>query len=250
MDPLTISAASGIRSRIESLELLANNIANQTTAGYKADQAFYSLYVAPEALASSRENATGPPPTLPVIERQWTNFSQGTLIPTGNPLDIAVSGEGFFVVRGPSGFLYTRNGSFHLTNEGVIQTQQGYPVLDRKNAPIQMDPELPVTITADGSIQQAGQALADIRLVKFSDPSVLRKRAGSYFWTDAPGIRPQPATGAKLLQGKLESANVTPAEAAVRLVDVMRQFEMLQRAVRLGSEMYRKAVEEVARVGS
>ena len=249
MDPLTIAAASGIRSRIESLELLANNLANQTTAGYKSDQPFYSLYVAPEALGFPSTDGTGPP-TLPVVERQWTNFAQGMLTPTGNPLDLGISGPGFFTVRGPSGLLYTRNGHFHLSRGGVIETEEGYPLLDSKKVPIRLDPQRPVTITSGGLVQQNGQTVATVRLVRFPDSSVLRKRAGSYFFSGRGKVQPVPAAGAKLVQGKLEDANVSPAEAAVRLVDVMRQFEMLQRAVHLGTEMYRKAIEDVARVGS
>jgi len=94
MDALTAIAASGLRSRMESLDLLANNIANATTGGYKSDREFYSLYSAPEAESLS---------TMPVIERPWTDFSQGSLRRTGNPLDLALSGKGFFAVTGPAG---------------------------------------------------------------------------------------------------------------------------------------------------
>src|SRR5271169_2056345 len=107
MDPLTISAASGLRSRMESLDMLANNIANASTSGYKADREFYSLYAAPEA-----EGPISGPDTLPVIERPWTDLSQGEVRSTGNPLDVALQGKGFFAVNGPGGPMYTRDGSF------------------------------------------------------------------------------------------------------------------------------------------
>src|ERR1700758_5179085 len=107
MDSLTAIAASGLRARMESLDLLANNVANASTGGYKADREFYSLYVAPEAQGSDAAS------TMPVIERPWTDLSQGLLQPTGNPLDLALSGNGFFTVQGPGGPLYTRNGGFH-----------------------------------------------------------------------------------------------------------------------------------------
>src|ERR1041385_5684143 len=106
MDSLTATAASGLRSRMESLELLANNVANATTGGYKADREFFSLYLAPDAQDSE------PPTTMPVIERPWIDLSQGVLQSTGNSLDVALSGTGFFSVAGPAGPLYTRNGSF------------------------------------------------------------------------------------------------------------------------------------------
>src|SRR5690242_11527836 len=107
MDPLTATAASGLRARMESLELLANNVANASTGGYKADREFYSLYVAPEAEAD-------PISTMPVIEKPWIDLSQGVVRGTGNQLDVALDGKGFFAVDGPRGPLYTRNGSFHL----------------------------------------------------------------------------------------------------------------------------------------
>src|SRR5215213_8626224 len=91
MDALSVSAASGMRSRMEALDLLANNIANSSTTGYKADREFYNLYVAPEAMDTGEM-----PTTAPVVERHWTDFSQGTTSPTGNSLDLALSGKGFF----------------------------------------------------------------------------------------------------------------------------------------------------------
>src|SRR5271165_4333912 len=97
MDPMTAIAASGLRARMDSLDLLANNMANSSTGGYKADREFYSLYMAPEAQAS------GSSTTMPVVERPWTDLSQGLLTNTGNALDVALSGKGFFTVSGPNG---------------------------------------------------------------------------------------------------------------------------------------------------
>src|ERR1700690_2723679 len=92
MDTLTIAAAGGMRARMESLDMLANNLANTETGGYKTDREFYNLYVSAEAAGLG----DGPAATLPVIERPWTDFSQGTLRATGSPLDLALSGKGFF----------------------------------------------------------------------------------------------------------------------------------------------------------
>ena len=107
MDPLLISAASGMKARTESLDMLANNIANSGTAGFKTDRESYGLY--------QQE--------LPVIEKQWTDFSQGALVPTGNPLDLGLSGQGFFALNSPAGTVYARNGQF--------QIGQREPVADR-----------------------------------------------------------------------------------------------------------------------
>jgi flagellar basal-body rod protein FlgF len=242
MDPLTAIAASGLRARMESLELLANNIANASTGGYKADREFYSLYVAPdvdEALS-----------TMPVIERPWIDLSQGTIYSTGNPLDVALSGQGFLAVDGPSGPLYTRSGSLHVAPDGRLATAEGYPVRSEQGNPITIDPTLPVKITEDGTIRQEGSVVGRLAVVDFSTTAGLAKQGQNYFRVAAPTLRPSPAGSVSVEQGKLEASNTGSAEAAVRLVSVMRQFEMLQRAVSLGGEMNRRAVEEVAKVGS
>src|SRR5215467_721453 len=103
MDSLTAIAASGLRARMESLDLLANNIANASTGGYKADREFYSLY-------AEADN----PATMPLIQKPYTDLSQGVLETTGNTLDFAISGKGFFAVQGPRGPMYTRNGNFRV----------------------------------------------------------------------------------------------------------------------------------------
>src|SRR5215472_17698966 len=97
MDPLLISAASGMRARMESLDMLANNIANAGTAGYKSDREFYSLYSTAEALADAPQVVEGAG-TAPVIETHWIDFAQGPLSSTGNSLDLAIDGKGFFTV--------------------------------------------------------------------------------------------------------------------------------------------------------
>src|SRR6266849_4381319 len=99
MDPLLISAASGMKARMDSLDMLANNLANTGTAGFKADREFSGLYQ--EA--------------LPMVEKQWTDYSQGVLTPTGNSLDLALSGKGFFALNSPGGVIYSRGGEFQLS---------------------------------------------------------------------------------------------------------------------------------------
>lgn len=230
-----ISAASGLKARMESLEMLANNVANSATAGFKSDREFYNVYVASDA-------------ALPVVERQWTDHSQGTLAPTGKSLDLAIAGKGFFVVDAASGPLYTRNGNFRMSPDGRIITAEGQPVRAVKpdGSRVSLDPKAPVDIDAKGSIRQNGMEMGKLVLVEFGDESQLSKAGSTYFKFDGPN--PALARGAEVHQGSLESSNVPAGEAAVRLVNVMRQFEMLQRAMTLGGEMNRRAVEEVAKV--
>ena len=243
MDPLTISAASGLRARMDALDMLANNLANDSAAGYKVDREFYSLYVAPEAAGSVPE-----PDTLPVIEKPWTDFSQGELRPTGSPLDLALSGKGFFTVAGPNGPLYTRNGSFRISASGEMMGAEGYLLQKVGGGSLTVDPARPVAITADGTVSQDGTEVGQLAIADFSDPSALAKQGHSYFQLADSSQAPAAASGFELRQGMMENSNSTGAEGAARLVNIMRQFEMLKKAASLGDEMNRQAVEQVAKI--
>lgn len=234
-----------MKARMESLEMLANNIANQSSAGYKADREFYSLYSAPEASPGGVVD----PPLLPVIEKHWTDFSQGTLNETGDPLHLAIDGKGFFTVSTAGGTLYTRNGNFHFGEGGQLSTQEGFAVLDAGGKAVLLNTQQPVEFTNSGQIKQAGVVVGQLGLVEFGQPETLAKHSGTYFQMNETGEKPTASTRASLHQGKLEVANYSPAESAVRLVSLLRQFEMLQKAIQIGSEMGRRA-DEVARVGS
>lgn len=245
MDPLTTAAANGLQASMDSIDMLANNMANASTGGFKADREFYSTYLAPEIGGS--QSAVG---ESPVVQRQWTDFSQGTLVPTGNPADLALSGSGFFVVNGPNGPLYTRNGNFQVSTAGVLMTSEGYPVTLVGGKPLQADSGTPITIASDGSVSQEGNLVGQLQVVDFSDATKLSRASGPYFQNPNPQVNPAQASPAAIYQGKVESSNAQPAESAARMVLLLRHYEMLQRAIRVGSEMNQQAVTEVARVGS
>ena len=114
MDPITAAAASGIQSRMDAIDMLANNLANSSTTGFKADREIYSTYLSAE-IGGAVDPAVGP---APVVQKQWTDFAQGTLTETGNATDLAVQVAGFFGVNGPSGPFYTRSGSFLSRRKG------------------------------------------------------------------------------------------------------------------------------------
>ena len=242
MDPMTAIAASGLRARMESLDLLANNIANASTGGYKADREFYSLYVAPEAAGNDTSS------TMPLIERPWVDHAQGALHTTGNPLDVALSGKGFFAVNGPSGPLYTRNGSFRLSADGKLTASDGYPVRSFEGTALTLQATRPLEISNDGTVTQDGVVAGKLEIVDFTSTAGLSKQGSNYFRLTDPAVRPTPPAGTSVEQGHLEESNTGSAEGAVRLVSVMRQFEMLQKAVSLGAEMNKRAIEEVAKV--
>jgi flagellar basal-body rod protein FlgF len=241
MDSLTAMAASGLRSRMESLDLVANNVANAATGGYKADREFYSLYVAPEADGD-------PDTTMPVIERPWIDLSQGTLQTTGNALDVALAGSGFFTVAGPAGPLYTRNGNFRMAADGKLTTTEGYPLSGADGNPLTLAGSLPIDISADGTVRQDGNVIGQLQVVDFPGARGLRKHGTNYFRLTEPAVTPLAPAAVSVEQGKLESSNTGTAESAVRLVSIMRQFEMLQKAVSMANDMNKEAIEQVAKV--
>lgn len=238
MDPLTITAGAGLRSRAEALDLLANNLSNASTAGFKADREAYTLYLNEESWQT----------TSPYIERHRTDFSQGQLKQTGDPAHLALEGSGFFLVDGPQGPLLTRNGVFRITQEGKMVTPEGFEFATVEPRRIRATPGLEVEVDSEGTVLQGGERAGRLRLVSLPEQAQPAKREGAYFSLDVRDLPTLRASTAQVHQGKTEAANFSPAEAAVRLVNILRQFETLQKALQIGGEMGRKAVDEVARV--
>jgi flagellar basal-body rod protein FlgF len=235
MDPLLISAASGMKARTDSLDMLANNMANSGTSGFKADREFYNLYEQ----------------SLPTVERQYTDFSQGQFLQTGNSLNAALNGKGFFALNSPSGIVYTRAGTFRVsTPANQLETAEGYTlrnVIDN-GEPITVDPLQKVEIAKDGTVSQGGQTLGQIEIAQLASPSDSLKKLGStYFALIDKNAATPVATDTEILQGQLEQSNVPVGESAVKLVSIMRQFEMMQKAINIGTEMNKQAITEVAK---
>jgi flagellar basal-body rod protein FlgF len=235
MDPLLTSAASGMNARMEALDLLANNIANANTAGYKADREFNTLFQS----------------QLPLVQSQWTDYSQGSLTPSGNPLNLALAGPGFFALNTPTGVIYTRNGIFQVSKSNQLQTVEGYTLRNTRDQgkPIVVDPAQSIDIDKEGVVRQSGQELGQIEIDTIDDPqNTLKKQGNSYYALATTGAAPKPVTATEVFQGTVEQSNVPPSEQAVRLVGILRQFEMLQRAMVVGTNMDKEAIQEVAKV--
>jgi len=177
------------------------------------------------------------------------DFSQGPLQPTGNQFDIALSGRGFLAVNGPGGVLYTRNGSLHVSKTGELVTGDGFPLRSAGGASLRVTSGKAVEIAKDGTVQQDGRTLGQLELVDFKSTDSLKKLSAACFQNTDPRNAPIAADNVQVEQGQTEGSNVAVPEAAMRLVGVMRQFEMLQKAVLMGVDMNRKAIEEVAKVG-
>ena len=235
-----------MQARIESMDMLANTLSNTSSRGFQADREFYTSYLSPE-LANEADPIIG---ESPLIQKKWTDFSQGTLVPTGGQTDLALSGNGFFAVNGPNGTLYTRNGSFQMSATGQLVTADGYPVRLTGNQTLQTQSSDPITVSTDGQVTQSGAALGQLELANFQDPNRLTKFASNYFAPDDANEGPDAPATAQVLQGRAEASNATPAEATARMITLLRHFEMLQHAVKIGVDMNKQSVEEVARVSS
>jgi flagellar basal-body rod protein FlgF len=242
MDQISVLAAAGMQSRMQSLDLVANNLANSSTGGYKSDGEFFTLFTSEAA----GEDASGPS-SVPMIQRQWTDFAQGLLEPTNNPLDFGLSGKGFFVVQGPSGPLYTRNGNFRFSNSGALVTNEGYPLLQQNGQPFKANTSLPLLVSRDGDISQSGKSIGSIKVAEFGNSAGLTKFGSNYF-SNTTGEEPIDASGAQIYQGKIEASNVSASHGAVRIVGLSRQFEMMQKAITISNDMNKQAIEEVAKV--
>jgi flagellar basal body rod protein FlgG len=165
-------------------------------------------------------------------------------------MDVALSGDGFFAVNGSNGPLYTRNGNLKVLPSGNLATADGYALRNTDGKTLQVASNKPIEILPDGTVQQDGQSLGQIAVVNFQSTTSLTKVGSTCFQNSDPKNPPAPAANVEVQQGKLEGSNVPVAEAAMRLVGVMRQFEMLQKAIGVSSEMDTKTIQEVARVGS
>ncbi|GIU74401.1 MAG: flagellar basal-body rod protein FlgF [Bryobacteraceae bacterium] len=236
-----------MRARLEALDLVANNLANTSTPGFKADREVYTLYMGEDSI-NAAEAGTGLAQTAaPYLERHHTDPRQGVLLDTGNPSELALSGEGYFVLEAPDGLRLTRAGRIRIDRDGRLVSPEGFEFVTVEPRRIRANPARPVDVDREGIVSQDGQVLGRLRLVK-ADLSAASRREGIYFHLDSSSLSSLGPASAEVHQGKAEASNVSVPETAVRLVQILRQFETLQRAIQLGGEMGRKAVEEVARV--
>lgn len=223
------------------MDVVANNIANASTPGFKAEMMLMSEVELPAErgveLSYVQDFATA------------RDFSPGSLRATGNPLDLAVQGDGFFAVQTPDGVRYTRVGRFQLDANGTLVTSQGYPVLGG-GGPITLDPDDgPVNVAEDGSIStdraiggQQQVIAGKLDLVDFADRGKLTPAQDNLF--DPNGQQPTEATG-KIAQGMLEESNVRPIIEMTNLIEVTRNYQSMQRFLDSEHERQRRAISSI-----
>lgn len=236
------AAVTGLVSRTDALDLVANNLANDNTTGYKAQKEFYQALTAAENPNLSPLNKAIN--DYGILGGTETDLRSGSVERTGNQLDIALEGSGFLTVQTPSGISYTRNGSLHLGPNGELLTADGGKVLavppNPKADPVPITlPAGPVTISADGTISSQGAVVAQLNLVDFPHGTQLTAQGNSYF--TAPQGATQSATSAGVRQGALEASNYNPVEGTVDLVTLQRQADLLNRALAIFDSSFAQA---------
>ncbi|MDZ4692324.1 flagellar basal-body rod protein FlgF [Terricaulis sp.] len=224
------------------MDVAANNLANVATTGFKADGMLL------EEAERTTAHADADPREIRFVRDIGVmhNMEQGPIAMTGNTLDVALEGEGFFMVQGPDGqTMYTRDGAFSLTGEGRLVTSDGRAVLSSGGAPIVLDPqgETPV-IGRDGAISVAGVEAGRIGVANFAAPGALAK-VGDNLW-DAQGQAAGEFQGV-VLQGALEGSNVRPVLELTRLIEISRAYQSAAKIVSNADDLRQRAIERLAR---
>ena len=233
------------------LDVIANNVANLDTTGYKGDGTIFEEYLMPNAAASGFEGADR---RLSYVQDRatWHNFSAGPLRQTGNPLDVAIDGDAFFVVQTNRGERYTRNGAFQINGNGELVTSAGDRVVG-DGGPIQFQPtDNNVAISPDGTItvREGARSTSDanrgkLRLVRFDTPQQLTKDGSSLF--AAPnGVAPADVpTSVRIMQGAIEQSNVRPVIEISRMIEVTRTYTQIASMLQ---ELRRNSDEKLAEI--
>ena len=229
------------------LDVIANNMANVTTNGFKARASRFASHLMDKASADSF--GRGDRKLDYVIDRGTAlDTSTGAIEATKNPLDVAVKGDGFFAVQTPAGERYTRNGAFTLDSRGQLVTSDGYAVVG-DNGPITFDQnETNISIAADGAIASRQSQHGFIKVVRFADAAALKSDGGNTFSSTAPA-QPAGATS-KLESGALERSNVRPVLEMTRLIEVNRAYASIAGMVGRMDELKRTAVSRLADVAN
>lgn len=244
MDSGYYAACAGLAAQTQALELVAHNLANLSTNGYRGQQTTF------RSLLASRGSAGGNPINavvndFGVLSGSRLDLSSGSLAPTGNALDLAVAGKGFFTVQAGQDVRYTRDGEFHLTPTGQLVTAQGDTVMGEQG-PVVL-PTGDLAVSSDGTISVNGTVVDKLRLAEFA-PSTNLTAIGNATYT-APANTALLAVDSTVRQGMVEGSNVSATEAVVQLITVQRNTDLLSRALAaLDGQLNQVAVQDLPKV--
>jgi flagellar basal-body rod protein FlgF len=225
------------------LDIVANNIANANTTGFKVEE----LMVRTEPAKPARTNGGSYPVKFVLDDGVARDFGQGALTQTGGDFDLAIEGQGFFKVSTAGGERYTRDGRFTMAPDGKLVTQNGAAVLDEGGGEILIDPlKGPVTFGKNGTVSQGAELLGKIAVVRPTDLASFRKD-GDNLYRNTTNDTPQAAPDAKVHQGMLEASNVQSITQITKLIEVSRAYESVAKMMDQTSELSRSAVERLGK---
>lgn len=235
---------SRLSLQARATEILAHNVANADTPGFRAQRPVFAEYVA------RQDAGAAPPGGRPVAYVQdratWREMEPGSIQSTGNPLDVAISGEGFFAVETPRGERYTRAGRFSLSGDGRIVDMEGHAVMGAGGTTIAVSPnDTRITIQGDGTVRSENGTLGQLRVVRFDNPQTLRAEGDRLF--DPAGEPAQEVERVTVVQGALEGSNVRPIMEMTRLTAEMREFQFAAQFAEKEGERLSTAVERILR---
>lgn len=194
------------------MEVTSNNIANADTPGFNAEKLMFQDYLVKDS--NKREDAYAYDPS------SYRDTSNGSMKQTGNPFDLAINGDAYFQVQSPLGIRYTRAGNFQVDSEGTLMTNDGYPVLGADGGQITVPTNaMNVAINAAGQMTADGEEIGQVGIMEFQNEQAMT-RLGNNMYTSAE--TPQPSESGRVMQGFLESSNVTAVTEMVRVMNVSR----------------------------
>lgn len=247
------TAATGMMVERGKMDVLTNNIVNADTTGYKSDELITSSFKSEilKRINDPNVSIVGTPVGKysfgSHVDELVTNFEQGTIEDTDRNTDLALCGDGFFVIETPEGERYTRSGNFDVDAQGYLVTADGNYVLG-KNGRIHVGNDQ-FSVAEDGTVT-GGQATSDqLRLVSFADTKELRKQGNNLYYIYGRGANPVAATACKVRQGAQEVSNVGAADSMVDMLTLYRKYEACQKAVRTNDESLELAVTKLGRLG-
>lgn len=223
------SSAGALQIAERNQEVIANNLANANMPGFRRQLVAFDSFGQAKGASPTNGPTIGAPADRPI-----TIFEPGSMQYTERPLDVALKGDGFFVVEGPNGPLYTRNGAFELDSEGIVRTSGGLAVSGTSGRITIPTGTLQIIIREDGTVSADGNDIAQLKLASFGDPSKLNQ-AGTTLYEAPSGIRPTESE-ATVQQGYRESSNVQVVDEMVRMIAGLRMYEASQRALQAISD--------------
>ena len=245
MDSGYYAAFAGLVARTQALDTAASNLANAQTAGYRAEREYFRSVLLDPLGGNSQLGSTVN--DYGVLGGDHLDLGQGVLTATGNPLDLAIEGQGFFSIQTPAGVRYTRDGSFHRTRDGQLVTAAGEPVLSNAGRAIPLPPG-EISVGADGSISVSGGVVATLGVFTFPAGTQLIPE-GKNRYQPPPRVQAVASPSANIHQGALEASNQDTIQGTMDLIVMQRQAESMQRALTIfHTEFNKTAAEDLPRV--